>query len=175
MAGAEGDAWNSLQGDRGEKLALADVKGGATSVTITFDADRTYDAHDSSPFSGGPWENLLRSYLVATQAHKVVLEGLKPDTEYSLYLYAAANGGGEGRATKFTAGQQSKTTTFTAEQKELAEGVNFAHLVVTADQAGRVEIGYGADNGGSEGNLNALQIAPVKKTDAAEKPATEKK
>ena len=117
--GTEGDAWNSAGGDRGEKLALTDVKGAKTSVTITFDADRTYDAKNDSPFLSGPWEHLMRSYLVATQARKVTFEGLAPGAAYSLYLYSASNPGGDGRATRFTIGGQSKTATFTMEQKGL--------------------------------------------------------
>jgi len=161
--GAAGDAWNAPDGARGEKLALADVNGAKTSVTITFDADRTYDAKNDSAFLHGPWENLMRHYLVATQARKVTLEGLAPGAAYSLYLYSASNPGGEGRATRFTVGHESKTTTFTMEQKELAEGVNYARFTVTADQDGRLEIGYVGDNGDRpEGNLNGLQLAPVK-------------
>ena len=162
VVGAEGDAWNAPDGARGEKLALSDVKGAKTGVTITFDADRTYDAQHDSPFLNGPLENLMRSYLVAIEARKVTLEGLVPGARYSLVLYSASNPGGNDRATKFTVGNQSKTTTFTKEQKELAEGVHFARFTVTADQDGRLEIGYVGDNGGRpEGNLNGLQLAPV--------------
>ena len=163
VVGAAGDQWNAPDGARGEKLELTDVKGGKTSVTITFDADRTFDAKNDSPFLHGRWENLMRHYLVAIQQHKVTLEGLKPGAEYSLYLYSAADPGGQGRATRFTAGGQSRTTTFTTEEKGLVEEVNYATFTVTADRDGKLEIIYVGGNGDRpEGNLNGLQLAPVK-------------
>ena len=97
ILGAEGDQWNAPDGARGEKVELTNVRGGKTGATITFDADRTFDARNDSPFAGGPWENLMRHYLVAVQPRKIMLEGLKPGVEYRLYLYSASDPGGQGR------------------------------------------------------------------------------
>ena len=71
--------------------------------------------------------------------------------------------GSQGRATRFTVGGQSRTTTFTAEEKGLVEEVNYASFTVTADRDGKLEIIYVGGNGDRpEGNLNGLQLAPVK-------------
>lgn len=160
VLGDEGDQWNSPDGQQGSALALTDVKGAKTAVRLTFDADRTYDAERNSPFSNGPYENLMRHYLVATQARNVTLEGLTPGAGYHLYLYSASDPGGEGRVSKFTVGGQSLSTTFTAEKKELAAGVNYLRFPVTADKDGKVELVYSGE--GPEGNLNGMQIVPGK-------------
>lgn len=162
--GEAGDRWNAPDGSRGEKLDLTDAKGGKTGVTITFDADRTFDARNDSPFAGGPWENLMRHYLVAVEPHKVILEGMKPGGAYCLYLYSASDPGGRGRATRFSVGGQNRTTVFDVQEKELIEGINYASFTVSADRDGKLEILYAGDNGDRpEGNLNGLQVAPVKK------------
>jgi hypothetical protein len=164
VVGAAGDHWNAPDGGKGEKLELTDVKGGKTGVRLTFEADHTYDAKTDTPFAHGPFENLMRHYLVALPRGKVTLDGLKPGAEYGLYLYSAADPGGNGRATRFTIGDKSRVTTFSSDEKELVEGVNYAAFTVTADRDGKLEIAYAGDNGDRpEGNLNGMQVAPVKK------------
>jgi hypothetical protein len=164
VVGAAGDRWNAPDGARGEKLELVDVKGLKSGVTLAFDSDHAYDAKDNTPFAHGPWQNLMRKYLCVFKPSKVTLEGLKPGAEFSVYLYSAADPGGNGRATRFTVGGRSQTTKFTTEEKDFVEGVNYAAFTVTADKNGRIEIVFAGDNGEhSEGNVNGLQIAPVKK------------
>ena len=159
VVGNEGDQWNAPDGHEGSHLALSDVKGAGTDVRLSFDADRTYDAANNSPFHGGPFKNLMRHYLVATQSRQVTLEGLTPGTRYSLYLYSASDRGGDRRVTRLTVGTQTKSTAFSMEKKEFVPGVNYTRLVVTADSDGKVLLAYGGDEG-PEGNLNGLQILP---------------
>ena len=167
MVGSEGDKWNAPEGHQGQAIVLSDVKGTKTDVRLTFDADRTYDAiHNHSPFIGGPYENLLRHYLVAFEEHKVALQGLTPGARYSLYLYSASNPGGNNRVTKFTIGAQTRSTTFSTEEKAFTPGVNCARFAVTADQDGKLVLIYSGDEG-REGNLNGLQIMPAKGAEVA--------
>jgi outer membrane protein assembly factor BamB len=160
VVGSQGDQWNTPEGQEGTAVALTDVKGAKTDVRLTFDADRTYDAKEQSPFAGGSYENLMRHYLVATQPRKVALAGLTPKAGYYLYLYNASDGGGDGRTTTFTVGERSKSATFTKDKSEFAADVNYVRLPVVADADGKVTISYGSERG--EGNLNAMQIVPAK-------------
>jgi outer membrane protein assembly factor BamB len=161
VVGSDGDKWNAPEGQEGQAIALSDVKGAKTDVRLTFDADRTYDAVNDSPFLGGPYENLLRHYLVAVQEHQLALKGLTPGAHYSLYLYSASNPGGNNRVTKFTVGTQTKSTTFSMENKEFTPGVNYTRFTVVADKEGNVSLTYSGGEG-PEGNLNGLQIMPAK-------------
>jgi outer membrane protein assembly factor BamB len=163
VLGEEGDRWNAADGNRGQRIALTNVKGEKTQVRISFDADRTYDAANNSPFAGGVWENLMRKYLVATDAHKVTLEGLTPGAPYTLVLYSGSDRSGDRRETRFSVGGQSKSATFSFEKTKFVEGVNYVRLTAAADREGRIEIAYEGES--SEGNLNGLQLAPAGKGD----------
>jgi len=154
--GTADDKWNGLDGASGDKVALTDAKGDKTDVTITYTGDGVYDAADAG-FVGTPWENLLRHYLYTKAPVKITLSGLTPKTDYVLVVYSASNT--DGRKTKFTVAKDVKTTTYSTDKKELADGVNYAKFTATADADGNVTITVeGVDDG--EGNLNGLQISP---------------
>ena len=162
--GEAGDRWNAPADARGENVALVDAKGKKTRVTLNFESDHSYDAKDNTPFADRPCQNLMRKYLCVFKPSKLTLEGLKPGTEFSLYLYSGADPPANGRVTRFTVGGKSRTTKFGADEKDLVEGVNYASFNVTADKDGKLEIEFNGDNGEhSEGNLNGLQLAPLKK------------
>jgi len=107
---------------------------------------------------------MLKDYLFTHEARKVTLAGLTPNAKYDVYLYCASNPGGDGRKTKFTIGDQTKTGTFDNSKKDLTEDVDYVHLTGTADKDGNLVITYqGANDGdGPEGNLCGLQVTPAK-------------
>ena len=160
VVGSDGDRWNAPEGQEGSDIAMKGVKGTKTDVRLTFDADRTYDAKEQSPFSGGPYENLMRHYLVATQSRKVALTGLTPKAGYCLYLYSASDGGGDGRETSFTVGGRTKSAIFSKDKSEFTADVNYVRFPVVADDDGKVTIAYASERG--EANLNGIQIVPAK-------------
>ncbi len=156
VVGADKDKWNAMDGASDSKVALTDAKGEKTDVTVTYDAAGVWDANDAG-FAETKYAKLLSHYLYSNDAKKVTLSGLTGKATYDLVVYSASNN--DGRATKFTVGKDSKTTTYALDKKELAEGVNYARFTATADADGKVEITYeGVD--GSEGNLNAIQLTP---------------
>ena len=158
VLGEEHDKWNTMDGATGEKAPLDNAKGDKSDATVTWSAAGVYDADDAG-FVGTPFEKLLRKYLYSNEAQKVTINGLTPGAKYDLVAYSASNQGD--RKTKFTIGGESKTTTYAIDNKELADGVNYAKFTATADADGNLILTYeGVD--GAEGNLNGFQIAPAK-------------
>ena len=148
-----------MDGATGEKAELDNAKGDKSEATVTWSAAGVYDAENDAGFLGTPFEKLLRKYLYSNEAQKVTITGLTPGAKYDLVAYSASNM--SDRKTKFTVGGESKTTTYSTENKELADGVNYAKFTATADADGTVILTYeGVD--GAEGNLNGFQIAPAK-------------
>jgi hypothetical protein len=158
VLGADGDKWNTPEGEKGEKVELTDAKGEKTDANVTYAANGTYDAPDAG-FVGTPFEKLLRKYLHTNDAKQVTVAGLTGGAKYTVVLYSASNA--NERKTKFTIGSESKTTTYDMEKKELADGINYATFTATADADGNLVISYEGVDGG-EGNLNGLQIEPAK-------------
>ncbi len=158
VAGADGDKWNAPDGDRGEKIKLVDAKEKVTDVTLTFAATGTWDAEDAG-FVGTNWEKLLRHYIFANEPQSIALSGLTPGAKYDVIVYSASNT--DGRKTKISIGDDAKTTTYSMEKKELADGVNYAKLTASADADGTLTVKFEGVDG--EGNVNGLQIMPVDK------------
>jgi len=158
VLGADGDKWNTPEGDNGDSVALTDAKGEKSDATVTYAAAGTYDAPDAG-FVGTPFEKLLRKYLHTMDAKQVTVAGLTGGAKYTVVLYSASNA--NDRKTKFTIGTESKTTSYEMDKKELADGVNYASFTATADADGKLTITYEGVDGG-EGNLNGIQIEPAK-------------
>jgi hypothetical protein len=157
---ADSDKWNAMDGNTGEKIALNDSKGDKADVLVTYNAAGTYDADKDGGFVGTKWENLLRHYLHTVNASSITLTGLTPNAQYELVVYSASDA--DGRKTKFTVGKDTATVKYDKDKKDFAEGYNYARFVVSADDAGNVEFTFEGLDGG-EGNLNGLQIAPMRK------------
>ena len=156
VVGADNDKWNPMEEASGSKVPLTNAKGEKTDVTVTYAAAGTWDANDAG-FADTKYAKLLSHYLYSKDPSKVTLSGLTPKATYDLVVYSASNS--DGRKTKFTVGKESKTTAYALDNKELAEGVNYARLTATADAAGNVELTFEAGDDG-EGNLNAIQLTP---------------
>jgi hypothetical protein len=139
VVGADKDKWNAMDGASGSKVALTDAKGEKTDVTVTYEADGTWDANDAG-FADTPYAKLMSHYLHSKEPRKVTLSGLTPKATYDLVVYSASNS--DGRKTKFTVGKESKTTAYAIDTKELAAGVNYARFTATADADGKVEITF---------------------------------
>lgn len=180
VLGGAGDQWNLLAlptsgaGSQGANdVALRNAAGAATSVTLSYHTTGS-GAHFSSPFSGGPYDALLTSYLFAdteiagasTGPGILTFSGLAPNASYHLILYSVADT--PGRGTRFTSGDgQLSEVVRQAGETSFVEGANYADWTLSASRFGQITLvmsrvedtlKLGAF---PEANLNGIQLQGV--------------
>jgi hypothetical protein len=179
VLGHAGDQWNLLAtptsgaGSQGASdVPLQDASGAATGVTLSYHTTGS-GAHFSSPFTGGPYDALLTSYLFAdtelggasTGPGVLTFSGLAPNAHYHLILYSVADT--PGRGTRFTSGDGLLSEVVrSAGQTSFVEAANYADWSITATRYGQLAVVMSRVEdtlkaGFPEANLNGLQLTAI--------------
>ena len=171
VLGAAGDLWNGIDVSSGTNIALSDVNGNASPVTLTFTSGGGYDVHSfggSTPFAGTGYDALMEDYLFNSGvAQTITLAGLATNAAYNLVLYNAANSGTAGRTTYFTVNGVSKSGTWDGASSTLIPGIDYVNFTCAmSDSSGKLVITYRGD-GTAEGDVDGLQIQAAPLTIAA--------
>ncbi len=158
VVGNAGDVWNRMGNSGGTGVALVSPTGASTSVKITW-MSQIWDGSGSG-FLGGPYANLMRSYLATYSSGSLALSGLAPDTDYALYLYSQGDFAATGRKTGFTVnGLSDVTTAAQANASTFINDQNYLVMNVVSDSFGVLNIAYNTVT--SEADLNGLQLVSV--------------
>jgi hypothetical protein len=171
VLGSAGDLWNNLTAGSGTAVALTDVTGAATAVTLTYSSGFGGSNAGGSVMDAGT-SNLMQDYL-AMNGLTFTIGGLTPSSSYKIALYGAGdqnslNGGATGgQGTLFTILQTPSPTVFgtttevnpaapTTGDRKLSDGPGVAYVLLTANSdatgALKVNVNY---------NSSSFSTAPV--------------
>jgi len=177
VLGGAGDQWNLLAlptsgagAEGASDVALRDTAGAATGVTLSYHTTGS-GAHFSSPFTGGPYDALLTSYLfadtgfsgVSTGPGILTFSGLAPNASYHLILYSVADT--PGRGTRFTSGDGLLSEVVRPNgETSFVEGANYADWTIKATRFGQATVVMSRVEdtvklGFPEANLNGMQLS----------------
>ncbi|MDA8378237.1 MAG: PEP-CTERM sorting domain-containing protein [Planctomycetia bacterium] len=162
--------WNVLGWGSGTYSNLLASNDATTNVGVSYNSSGPYD--DSTTPSNG----LLTGYIYASNntTNTVTLTGLTASGNYQLYLYGQDGGfsaagadysitTGSGSPAVGSNAQTLNSLNITGNTGTFQENANYVIFNVTADAAGTLVINYTAPTGGggSEGDINGLQITTV--------------
>ena len=166
VVGTAGDVWNHSGNGTGTAVALNNVAGTSSGVSLTWSGAGGVFQHDGG-FSNPtvtPWASLMTSYLYSTASSTLALTGLNASLTYDLYLYIQPTWGGDGRTAAFTATGLVTTgpvTTLGAipSLNTFVLGTNYVKFSGLAPTAGgNLTITYTTPN---EADLNGFQLQSV--------------
>lgn len=169
VLGAAGDQWNLVLGNFSDSaprnnLALTDVLGAATSVTLGYTGATGYFDASSSlspPLMGSTsYADLLDAFLYTTGTSTFTFSGLTAGASYDLILYAIANK--NGRETRVTVDGVTESV-IAAATPGLVLGSTYAEFTgVIADPSGHIVIavqgGQVGQGSGVEADVNGIQL-----------------
>jgi hypothetical protein len=179
VLGSAGDIWNNITGSSDTAVALNDVSGSATSVTLTYSSNFGGNDAGNSPMDAAT-SNLMQDYL-AMNGLTFTIGGLTPSSAYQIALYGAGNqntlngqpNGGQG--TLFTILQTPSPTVFgtttevnpsapTTGDRKISDGPGVAYVLLTANSdatgALKVNVNYNSTSF-STAPVNGFQIQAV--------------
>jgi len=161
VLGAAGDRWNGIDVSSGSGVALFNVAGSASGVTMTFTSGGGYDVHSyggATPFAGTAYDALMEDYLFTGAPQTITLAGLAANSTYKLVLYNAANTNAAGRTTFFTVNGSTLTSTWEGASSTFISGIDYVIFpAALTDASGKLVITYTGD-GTVEGDVDGFQI-----------------
>lgn len=179
VLGSAGDIWNNIGAGSGTAVALNDVTGAATTVTLTYSSNFGGSNAGGSAMDAAT-SNLMQDYL-AMNGLSFTIAGLSPSSAYQIALYGAgdqnslngaANGG---QGTLFTILQTPSPTVFgttsevnpsapTTGDRKISDGPGVAYVLLTANSdatgALKVNVNYNSTSF-STAPVNGFQIQAV--------------
>lgn len=145
--------------------SLLDSEGNATGIQLELFKGTPDFAFALNPLNGGDVnvandaKDLMRDFLIATDANDVNITGLVDGGLYNIYLYGA--GDNSGQYTTFTVGGNSLSTTGVAGSHDLTEGVDYVVFNNVIASGGFIGVNYTTASGAGEGRFNGMQIVQV--------------
>jgi hypothetical protein len=162
FVGQAGDQWNDFLGNTGGGL-LIDTTGATTGVSLSFSAASVYESVPTyTQFTGTPYANLMRGYLVDfsnSPGIDLTFSGLTPGQGYGFWIYTQGDDNSGNRQISLSANGGPVVVNTQADDDHFVAGSNLAYIVSVADANGVVDI-VGHDLNG-EANINGVQFMPV--------------
>jgi hypothetical protein len=164
VIGASGDLWNSVTNISAITTGTLLLSTGAASngVTLSLDAATAASFVLQGPFSGTPYDSLMRDGYSELNGNRLILNGLTPLQQYDVYLYSDVFGN-DNHETNFTINGDTHFVINSGGLSTFVENNNYAHFAAkTADATGQLVVIVGQTLVSQPGPfVNGFQITPV--------------
>ena len=150
VVGRAGDVWNRVTGvsnvgQTGTNIALTDVSGNSSPVTVSWtSAGFYYTGSTPSAFSSTPYANVMSGYLISDATPRTVtISNLTPNASYQLYVLSQGDASTAGRRGTFSVnGGTSVTTAAATNTGTFISGQNYVLFNSAADGTGTLTLTY---------------------------------
>ena len=176
VIGSSGDIWNSTSNASGGTLALNNVGGTASGVSLTWSGGSAVSSEyqvTGNGFYGTSYRNLMTAHIavLGSTASTLALTGLNSALTYNVYLYTQPNAwySGDAAGRKITFSTSGLTTSLPVTTlgsdptlSVFTLGTNYVEFVnVAPDASGNLTINYQGLGPSGEADLNGFQIQSV--------------